>query len=434
MQERRQGVLKIKPCRFLEGKITLPGDKSISHRAVILSSIARGVSSIKGIQKGKDCFATIECLKKLGARIKEKEDILIIEGEGLFGLREADDVLNCQNSGTTMRILSGILAAQEFYTVLTGDDSLRKRPMERIIHPLSLMGANIWARKGFFAPLSIKGGSLKPINYSMQIASAQVKSSVLLAALYAPGLTRIKEPHPSRDHTERMLEYMGVRIEKKDSGEVAIWGEQEPQARSFFIPGDISAAAFFLGAAAILPGSRVQIDNVGINPTRCGFIKVLEEMGAEVEVFSRKVVCNEEVASIKVEGKKKLKGVRIKGEIIPSMIDEIPVLAVVACFAEGETLIEGASELRVKETDRIRALCRELGKMGAKIKEKPDGMIIQGTGKLRGAEVDSWQDHRIAMALTVAALCAEGESFIRGADCVDISFPDFYEKLKEITR
>jgi len=426
-------VLYIENCRYIEGEVDLPGDKSISHRAIILSSIAKGRSSIRGIQKGKDCLATIGCMRKLGVKIKEENNKLIVDGAGMDGLKEPEDVLNCKNSGTTMRILSGVLAAQRFYSVLTGDSSLRKRPMRRIIDPLSMMGAEILAREGFFPPLSIRGGNLRGINYTLPVASAQVKSCLILAGLYARGKTRIREPFLSRDHTERMLRYMGVKLDKKDL-EIEISGGQELEARDLFIPGDISSGAFFAGAAAILKGSCVVLKKVGINPTRSLFLKVLKDMGADVKIHDRKVICEEEVAEVEVRGTGDLKGIRISENLIPQIIDEIPILAVVACFARGKTLIEGAMELRVKETDRIKALVNELGKMGARIEEKKDGMLIQGEGMLKGAQVKSWGDHRIAMALAIAGICARGITRIDNAQCIDISFPGFRNKLFKLVK
>jgi len=431
MEDIENSTLTVSSSRFLQGKVNLPGDKSISHRAVILSSIAEGRSFIQGIQKGKDVLATIKCMRDLGVRIWQENENLVVQGEGLRGLREPEDVLNCQNSGTTMRILSGVLAAQNFYSVLTGDVSLRKRPMRRITLPLCRMGAKIWARKGYLAPLSIKGGDLQGINYILPVASAQVKSSLLLAGLYAKDITKVKEPYPSRDHTERMLKFMEAKINVDEEG-IFVTEGQRLKARSFFIPGDISAASFFIGGAAVLEGSRVVFEKVGVNPTRCGFLEALVSMGAKINLHNKKVVCNEEVADIRVEGGSRLKGIRVGKEKIPQLLDEIPILAVVACFAKGKTLIEGAKELRVKETDRIKALCKELNRMGAKIEEKEDGMLIYGVGKLKGAEVKSWGDHRIAMALAMAGVCAEGETVIHNAGCIDISFPEFHKILKVI--
>lgn len=428
------GVLTIKPSCMLRGEVTLPADKSISHRAIILPSIAQGESYIEELQKGKDLLATIECMHNLGVNIQRREKGIVIEGKGLRGLKEPEDVLNCHNSATTMRILSGILAAQSFYSVLTGDASLRKRPMHRITSPLCRMGANIWTRKGGFAPLSIKGGKLRGIEYDLPVASAQVKSSLLLAGLYARGATKIKEPYPSRDHTERMLKFMGAEIDIEEGG-IVIKGKEKIKARSFFIPGDISAAAFFMGAAVILKDSRIILRKVGVNPTRCGFLKTLMSMGANIGIYKRQIKCNEQVADIRIEngGRSRLEGVKVGREKIPQLLDEIPILAVVACFAKGKTLIEGARELRVKETDRIKAMCVELSKMGARIEEKEDGMLIHGIGRLKGAEVNSWGDHRIAMALAIAGVCAQGKTIVHNARCIEVSFPQFPHILKEVS-
>lgn len=424
--------LSLTHSHCLQGEITFPGDKSISHRAVILSSIAEGVSSIQGMQKGKDLLATVKCMQRLGVRMWEEREDLFVEGKGLRGLKEPEGMLDCGNSGTTMRILSGILAAQNFYSVLTGDTSLRKRPMRRVILPLRRMGAKIWARKGYLAPLSIKGCFLRGIDYNLPVASAQVKSSLLLAGLCTQGITRIKEPYPSRDHTERMLAFMGAGVDI-DSSWITTRGEQKIKARSFFVPGDISAGAFFAGGAAVLEGSRIILKKVGINPTRSGFLEALTRMGAKIRVYNRQTRCNEQVADVKVEGEGALEGTKVSTDNIPQLLDEVPILAVVACFAKGDTLIEGAGELRVKETDRIKALCMELNKMGARIEEREDGMLIHGGGKLRGAEVKSWGDHRIAMALAIAGVCCPGRTIIHNARCIDVSFPEFHKILKEVS-
>ena len=424
----------ITPAKYLRGEITLPGDKSITHRAIILSSIAEGKSYLKGVQRGKDCLATLKCIEQMGVPVREGEKEVIIEGVGLEGLKEPEDVLNCGNSGTTMRLLAGLLAGQRFYSVLSGDKFLRKRPMKRIVDPLREMGAKIEGReKGNFPPLTIVGGELKGINYLSPIASAQVKSCLLLAGLYAKGKTFVKEPYKSRDHTERMMQYLGIPVRIKGL-EVQLEGEngESFKGKSFYIPGDISAGAFFIGAAVSLPGSRVKLSNVGLNPTRKGFIDVLLKMGAEVKISNFKKICEEEVGDIEVRGGNNLRGVVIQGEMIPRLIDEIPILTVVSCFAQGDTLIKDAGELRVKETDRIRAIVSELKKMGADIEERKDGMLIKGGNKLRGALVNSWGDHRIAMALAIAGLRCEGETTIADTQCIDTSFPEFQKTLREI--
>lgn len=430
----------ITPAKYLRGEITLPGDKSITHRAIIFSSIAEGRSYLKGMQRGKDCLATLKCMRGMGVPIREEEKEVIIEGVGLGGLKEPEDVLNCENSGTTMRLLAGLLAGQRFYSVLSGDEFLRKRPMKRIVKPLREMGAKIEGReKGNFPPLTIVGGELKGINYSSLIASAQVKSCLLLAGMYAEGETFVREPYKSRDHTERMMQYLGIPVKVKGL-EVQIGSKKSRKSRrsfkgkSFYIPGDISAGAFFIGAAVSLPGSRVKLSNVGLNPTRRGFLDVLLKMGAEIKISNFKKICEEEVGDIEVKGGNNLRGVVVQGEMIPRLIDEIPILTVVSCFAQGDTLIKDAGELRVKETDRIRAMVSELKKMGADIEEREDGMLISGRNKLKGTLVNSWGDHRIAMALTIAGLRCEGETTVTDTQCIDTSFPEFQKTLRELEK
>ncbi len=424
--------MSITPAKYLQGEVSLPGDKSISHRAIILASIAEGTSVIKGIQRGRDCLATLNILRMMGVEAKEKGDDLVIYGKGGAGLKEPRDILDCENSGTTMRLLAGLLSAQNFYSVLTGDSSLRKRPMGRVIEPLKRMGAQIFARgKGRFPPLSIIGTRLQGIDYSSPIPSAQVKTCLLLAGLYAKGNTSVTEKYRSRDHTERMLKFLGADIEVNDL-KVRIKGGTSLSGRKIWVPGDISAAAFFIGGAVILKGSKIKVLNVGLNPTRRGFIDVLLQMGADIKILNLRKKCGEEIGDIEVQGRNDLKGTLIEGEMIPRLIDEIPMLAVVACFARGQTLIKDARELRVKEADRIKAMGVELEKMGAQIKERKDGMAIEGVKELRGAECNSWQDHRIAMALAIASLCARGKTKILDPECIRTSFPDFEETLKEV--
>ncbi len=427
--------VSIGPVKRLRGEITLPGDKSITHRAIIFSSIAENRSSLKGVQRGRDCLTTLKCMRDMGVPIKEEGEEIIVEGVGLGGLKEPEDVLNCENSGTTMRLLAGLLAGQEFYSVLSGDKYLRKRPMKRIVKPLREMGAKIEGReKGNLPPLTIVGGKLRSISYPSPLASAQVKSCLLLAALYTEGETSVREPYKSRDHTERMMRYLGIPVRVKGL-EVQVEGRKSRRnfkGKSFYIPGDISAGAFFMGAAVSLPGSRIKLSNVGLNPTRRGFLDVLISMGAEIEISNLKKICEEEVGDIEIRGGNNLRGVVVQGEMIPRLIDEIPILVVVSCFVPGDTLIKGAKELRVKETDRIRAIVSELKKMGADIEEREDGMFIRGGKRLKGGRVKSWGDHRIAMALTIAGLCCEGETTISDAQCINISFPDFQKTLREI--
>ena len=423
--------LSVSTARCLKGEFHPPGDKSITHRALIFASIARGKSVVRGLQKGKDCLATLKALKMMGIEMKEEEDSLVVYGQGLKGLKEPANILDCGNSGTTMRLLAGLLTGQKFYSVLSGDRYLRKRPMQRVVEPLRRMGARVFGRKnGEFPPLTILGGGLKAMDYSSPIPSAQVKTCLLLAGLYAKGRTSVTEPYRSRDHTERLLKFLGAKIEVNDL-RVSVEGNDSFSGANIWVPGDLSAASFFMGGAAILKGSKLKILGVGLNPTRRGFIDVLLQMGADIEILNLKKVCEEEVGDIEVRGSN-LRGAVVQGEAIPRLIDEIPILAVVACFAKGETVIRHARELRVKETDRIRAIKIELTKMGAQIEEKEDGMVIKGVGKLEGAECRSHGDHRIAMALAIAGLCAQGKTEILDSGCIATSFPGFQEQLEKI--
>ena len=423
--------LSVSPARYLKGEFHPPGDKSITHRALIFASIARGKSVVRGLQKGKDCLATLSALKMMGIKMEEEEGGLVVYGQGLKGLREPANILDCGNSGTTMRLLAGLLAGQKFYSVLSGDRYLRKRPMQRVVEPLRRMGARVFGRKnGEFPPLTILGGGLKALDYSSPIPSAQVKTCLLLAGLYAKGRTSVTEPYRSRDHTERMLKFLGAKIEVNDL-RVSVEGNDSFSGANIWVPGDLSAASFFMGGAAILKGSKLKILGVGLNPTRRGFIDVLVQMGADIEILNLKKICEEKVGDIEVRGSN-LRGAVVQGEAIPRLIDEIPILAVVACFAKGETVIRHARELRVKETDRIRAIKIELTKMGAQIEEKEDGMIIEGVGKLEGAQCESHGDHRIAMALAIAGLCARGKTQVLDSGCIATSFPGFQEQLEKI--
>ncbi|MEE9192754.1 MAG: 3-phosphoshikimate 1-carboxyvinyltransferase [Candidatus Aerophobetes bacterium] len=427
----RAKSIQVNPARHLRGKINVPGDKSITHRALILSSLAKGGSVIKGMGRGLDCLATQKIIKRMGVVIEEGED-LFVQGRGIHGLEEPGDVLGCGNSATTMRLLAGLLAGQNFYSVLSGDRFLRERPMSRVTEPLTMMGAKIWGRKrGHFPPLSILGSPLEGIRYSLPIPSAQVKSSLILAGLYAEGETCITEPYQSRDHTERMLKFLGLPIERDDLT-VRVKKLTSFPGREISVPGDVSSAAFFIGGAAILEGSHLRVLSVGLNPTRMGFIDALRQMGADIEVHLEGKRSGEEYGEIEVRGRRSLEGTTIEGDMIPRLIDEMPIVAVVSCFAEGETIIKDARELRVKETDRIRAITTELRRMGAEVEEREDGMIIKGRGYLKGAECRSYNDHRMAMALTMAGLCAEGRTKIRGSDCIDTSFPGFWTTLEEI--
>ena len=416
----------------LRGNIFVPGDKSISHRSLILGSIAQGETRIYNFLNSLDCLKTLECMQALGAEIElGKDNSVKIKGEGLYGLQEPKDMLDVGNSGTTIRLLTGLLSGQNFYSVLNGDVSIRKRPMKRVVEPLRLMGADIWGRKdGQFAPLSVRGNKLNPLHYTLPVASAQVKTALLLAGLYITGGTIIKEPLPTRDHTEKMLEIMQADL-KISPSEIKVMGGKELRGTDIFIPGDISSAAYFIAAASILKDSQITIRQVGVNPTRTGIIEILKKMGTKIETLNYQIKSNEPQADLKIEYSK-LKGVEIKKENVPFLIDELPLIAVVATQAQGKTVVSGARELRVKETDRIKAMVSELKKMGADIKEKEDGFIVNGPTGLQGAVCESYNDHRIAMSLAVAALLAEGKTIIKNSECIDISFPGFGKTLQKL--
>jgi len=416
----------------LRGNIFVPGDKSISHRSLILGSIAQGETRIYNFLNSLDCLKTLECMQALGAEIElGKDNSVKIKSEGLYGLQEPKDILDVGNSGTTIRLLTGLLSGQNFYSVLNGDVSIRKRPMKRVVEPLRLMGADIWGRKdGQFAPLSVRGNKLNPLHYTLPVASAQVKTALLLAGLYITGGTIIKEPLPTRDHTEKMLEIMQADL-KISPPEIKVMGGKELRGTDIFIPGDISSAAYFIAAASILNDSQITIRQVGVNPTRTGIIEILKKMGTKIETLNYRVKSNEPQADLKIEYSK-LKGVEIKKENVPFLIDELPLIAVVATQAQGKTVVSGARELRVKETDRIKAMVSELKKMGANIKEKEDGFIVNGPTGLQGAVCESYNDHRIAMSLAVAALLAEGKTIIKNSECIDISFPGFEKTLQKL--
>ncbi len=418
--------VEISKKSHLKGVVNIPGDKSISHRAIMFGSIAVGDTVVKGFLKSEDCFSTINCMRKLGVEIETVNDDVYVKGKGLY-LNESLDILDAGNSGTTMRLLSGILAGQKFTSTITGDESLRKRPMKRIIKPLSMMGAEITAAYDNYAPLTIKGNALKGINYKTEVASAQVKSCIMLASLYAQDVTIIEEPYLSRNHSELMLNYFGGNFESCDN-KVICHPVKKLHGCEILVPGDISSAAYFMVAASILPNSEVLIKNVNINNTRTGIIDVLNKMCGNVEIIEEKVVNNEPVADIVVKSSH-LKGIEIGGEIIPRLIDEIPVIAVAAAYADGTTVIKDAEELKVKESNRIDTMVSQLRKMGADVEATNDGMIIHGKETLHGATVDSYNDHRVAMSLSIAALKADGSTKIKNAECVNISFPDFYSVL-----
>lgn len=414
--------------------IEVPGDKSISHRAIIISSLANGVSEIENLLGGEDCLRTLDIFRKLGIKIEKKGKKTFVYGNGIFGLKEADDILDVGNSGTTIRLLCGLLSGQNFYSVLTGDESVKMRPMDRVVNPLTKMGAQILGRvNNSYAPLAILGKKLHPISYSMPTASAQVKSAILLAGLLADGETEVIEKVHSRNHTELMLEYFGAKI-KTDGLKIKITGNFPLQASKIKIPGDISSAAFFIVGASILKGSDIMIKDVGVNWTRRAIIDVLKTMGADIQIIENKTKYGcEETADIRVKSSP-LSGVTIEGDIIPRVIDEIPILAVAGLFAEGETIIRDAGELRIKETDRIKALCIELRKAGAEIDELPDGMIIRGNRNIVGTTFESYNDHRIAMSLAIMGLRAKGKTVIKNTSCIKTSFPGFEKILADLIK
>ncbi len=419
----------------LQGSIRVPGDKSISHRALMLGAIASGETKIQGLLLGEDPRSTAECFRALGAKISElNTEQVVVQGICLGQLREPLDVLNAGNSGTTLRLMLGILAShpERFFTI-TGDDSLRSRPMSRVVTPLQQMGAEIWGRQqNSLAPLAIQGQALKPIHYRSPVASAQVKSCVLLAGLMAHGQTTVTEPVLSRDHSERMLQAFGAEVAvDPDAHSATVTGPAQLQGQTVIVPGDISSAAFWLVAGAIVPGSDLQITNVGVNPTRTGILEVLERMGADVTQFNQRLVAGEPVADLRVRYGP-LRACEIGADLIPRLIDEIPILAVAAVFAQGTTVIRDAAELRVKESDRIAAIATQLNRLGAKVSELPDGLEITGGTPLKGAEVDSYNDHRIAMSLAIAGLNATGSTEIDRAAAAAISYPDFATTLDQL--
>jgi 3-phosphoshikimate 1-carboxyvinyltransferase len=432
--------MKIKSVKKLEGKIVLPGDKSISHRAALFSALARGETRIENFATSADCASTLSCLAQLGVPIKREDSTVIVNGVGKTGFQRSENALDCGNSGTTMRLLAGILAAQNFESVLTGDESLSLRPMRRVIEPLSEMDARIEATDNH-APLRIFGKNpLKAISFEPRVASAQVKSCVLLAGLNSDGKTSVLEKTPTRDHTERMLRWFGVEVEENETENgrlIAVSGDAELTAKDLPVPADVSSAAFFLVAAACLDGSEIVLRAVGLNPTRRAVVEVLQDLGAEIEVLNLQEIGNEPVGDLRVRGNRSLKSKLaanvLRGRIIANLIDEIPVLAVFGTQIEGGLEIREASELRVKESDRIRSVVENLRKMNADVEEFEDGLRV-GRSDLRGARVESFGDHRIAMAFSVAALFAEGETEIADAGCAAVSFPSFFEILQSVTK
>ncbi len=425
---------QIRPGNYtLRGTVQIPGDKSISHRALMLGALASGETEIRGLLLGDDPRSTAACFQALGAQISElNSDRVVIQGART--LEEPRDILDAGNSGTTLRLMLGILASQpgRFFSV-TGDSSLRTRPMKRVVQPLRAMGAKIWGRShGNFAPLAIHGQALQPFHYASPIASAQVKSCLLLAGLHTEGTTTIKEPTLSRDHSERMLKAFGADIEvDPELCQVRITGPGKLFGQSITVPGDISSAAFWLVAAAITPGSELFLPNVGVNPTRTGVLEVLQAMGAKIDIENPRTVTGEPVADLRVFSSP-LQATVIAGNLLPRLIDEVPILAVAAAFAQGTTIIRDAAELRVKESDRLNAIATQLGAMGVKVSEFADGLEITGGDPLHGAEVDSWGDHRMAMSLAIAALNAQSETIIQRGGAATVSYPDFTESLGEV--
>ncbi len=448
-------IARVSHAPRLRGVISVPGDKSMSHRAAIFNAIAEGSAEVRGFLQGDDCLSTVDCLRALGAdlHLDAATGTLTVRGAGLHGLREPERVLDAGNSGTTMRLLAGLLAGQPFYSVLTGDDSLRTRPMARVLDPLRRMGASCWARAGDLAPISLQGGGLHGITYPTPVASAQVKSSLLLAGLFANSATVIEEPAASRDHTERLLRAMGadIRIEalsahpeaspepgRRVEGRagkgptVTLTPPDRLEAVDLRIPGDISAAAFWIVLAAAHPDAEITLPAVGVNPTRTGVIDALRAMGARIEVTEERTWGGEPVADITVRSSD-LTGIEIGGRLVLSAMDEVPVLAVAAAVARGRTVVRDAAELRVKESDRIAEVVRSLRRFGVEVEETPDGMVIDGGRPLTGAGVDSGGDHRLAMALAVAGLIARGDTAIARSEAVDISYPGFWRHLASLT-
>lgn len=442
----------VRPPATLRGDVTVPGDKSITHRAVMLNAIASGTATVTGAGLGADCLSTAACVRALGATVRRlwptaeltddlrrdpasgKDDradaVLIIEGVGLTGLAEPADVLDAGNSGTTSRLLTGILAGQPFFSVLTGDASLRSRPMGRVVEPLRAMGARITARRGdTLLPLAVAPSNLRGRELAMRVASAQLKSCLLLAGLYAEGTTEIVQPEASRDHTERLLAAQGARL-NAEGLRLRIEGRPALRAVDVRVPGDISSAAFWLVGACVHPNARITVRDVGVNPTRTGILDVLREMGATIAVENERIEGGEPVADVTAESSR-LRGVEVGGATIPRLIDEVPVLAVAAAVAEGVTVIRDAEELRVKESDRLAAVASELRRLGAAVEEHPDGLTITG-GRLTGGEAESYGDHRMAMSLAIAALAAAGPVLINGGECVDISYPTFWPDLERL--
>lgn len=424
-------MMKFQKANTLKGEVTIPGDKSISHRAVMFGSLAEGTTEVTNFLQGADCLSTIEAFRQMGITIENTPERILIHGRGLHGLNAPSDVLDMGNSGTTTRLISGILAGQPFESTLTGDASIQKRPMRRIMEPLSMMGASIVSINGNdCAPLHITGAPLHGIHYHSKVASAQVKSAVLLAGLYADGETLVTEPSLSRNHTEIMLRTFGADL-TSEGRTAKVCPEPRLEGQKVHVPGDISSAAYFIAAGLLVPGAEILIKNVGINPTRDGILKVAQEMGGNITLLNENHD-GEPTADLLVKHSR-LHGVVIEGDIIPTLIDELPIINIMAACAEGTTVIRNAAELKVKESNRIDVMVQYLGAMGCDITGTEDGMVIVGGRPLHGTEVDSHMDHRIAMSFAIASLIAEGETIIKGSDVVNISYPNFYKDLQRLS-
>ncbi|MCI7812612.1 MAG: 3-phosphoshikimate 1-carboxyvinyltransferase [Robinsoniella sp.] len=426
--------MEFKRATTLKGEIRVPGDKSISHRAVMFGALSEGTTEVTNFLKGADCLSTIDCFRRLGIEIENTPERILIHGRGLHGLQAPSQILDTGNSGTTTRLICGILCAQPFESTLNGDASIQTRPMKRIMLPLSQMGADITSLKGNgCAPLHIVGRPLHGIQYHSPVASAQVKSAILLAGLYADSETSVIEPALSRNHSEIMLNYFGATVTTEGTT-ATIQPNPVLTGQKVEVPGDISSATYFIAAALMIPDSEILIKNVGVNPTRDGILRVCKAMGADIILQNASFDKGEPTADLLVRSGKALRGTTIGGDLIPTLIDELPMIAVLACFAEGTTVIRDAQELKVKESNRIDIVVNNLKAMGADITATDDGMIIEGGQPLHGAVLDSYHDHRIAMSFAIAALAADGVTTIRNAECVNISYPTFYEDLDRLTR
>lgn len=423
--------ITMQPAKALKGELFVPGDKSISHRSIMLGAIANGVTTVRGFLRGEDNLSTMHAFQAMGVKIDDDGETIAIHGRGLHGLQEPGNVLDCGNSGTTIRLITGLLSGQSFFSVVTGDQYLRKRPMKRVVEPLARMGARILGRnQGSLAPLAINGTELHAMEYHSPVSSAQIKSSIMLAGLYADGETTVREPSLSRDHSERMFSLFGASLNCFENG-VTVRGGAELNAQEVTVPGDISSAAFFIVAALITPNSEIIIRNVGINPTRTGVIDILKGMGGQIDLLDQRELSGEPVADIFVRYSR-LKGITISGSVVPRAIDEFPVVCVAAACAEGITYIRDAKELRVKETDRITAMANNLRTLGVTVTETDDGMDITGSECIAGGQVDSFGDHRIAMSMSVVSLVASANISIQNIDCVATSFPSFFQLLGKV--